>query len=84
MAMNLKCIRDSYTSGERIATMIIMALLGVGLGGGVQVGYASLVDLNTGRVLWFNQLVRVSGDLREPAKAVETLEALLANFPPAK
>ena len=33
-----------------------MALLGVGLAGGSQTGYASLVDLRTGRVVWFNNL----------------------------
>ncbi len=77
-------IRDSYTSGERAAAMVFMALLGVGLGGGVQVGNASLVDLNTGQVLWFNRLMRASGDLREPAKAAETLDALLENFPATK
>jgi hypothetical protein len=49
--------------------------------GGEQVGYASLVDLNTGRVVWFNQLNRMSGDLRNPAPAVETVEALLKDFP---
>lgn len=77
-------IRDSYTSSERAAAMVFMALLGVGLGGGVQMGNASLVDLNTGRILWFNRLVRASGDLREAGKAAETLDALLENFPAAK
>ena len=77
-------LRDYYASGERIATIIFMALLTGGrtvMSGGVQVGYASLVDLKTGQVLWFNRLARLSGDLREPAKAAETLEALLENFP---
>jgi hypothetical protein len=64
--------------------MIGLALLGVGIGGGMQIGYASLVDLNSGRVVWFNQLVRPSGDLREPEKAAETLNALLGQFPVAK
>lgn len=77
-------IRDSYTSSERAAAMVFMALLGVGIGGGVQVGHASLVDLNTGQVLWFNRLMRASGDLREAGKAAETLDALLENFPAAK
>jgi hypothetical protein len=77
-------IRDSYASGERIATMIVFALLGVGLGGGAQVGYASLVDLDTGQVLWFNRLLRATGDLREADKAAETVEALLADFPGTK
>jgi hypothetical protein len=77
-------IRDSYASGERVVTMIALALLGVGVPGGVQVGYASLVDLDSGRVLWFNRLQRGYGDLREREKAMETLEALLADFPSAK
>lgn len=74
-------IRDSYASGERVATMIVLALLGVGVPGGSQIGYASLVDLNTGRIVWFNRLVRASGDLREAPKAVETLNTLLDTFP---
>jgi hypothetical protein len=74
-------IRDSYASGERVAAMIVLAMIGVGVGGGVQVGYASLVDLNTGQVVWFNQLLRATGDLREADKAVETLKALLDKFP---
>jgi hypothetical protein len=76
-------VRDSYASAERIAAMAVMALLGVGLTGGVQVGYASLVDLQTGQVLWFNQLVRASGDLREADKAAETVVVLLRGFPGA-
>lgn len=77
-------VRDSYTSGERAAAIALAAVLGVGLGGGFQQGYASLIDLETGRVLWFNRLARASGDLREPAKAAETVDALLAGFPGAK
>src|SRR6266850_3352748 len=76
-------VRDSYASAERQAAMIALAFVGVGLGGGVQVGYASLVDLNTGRVLWFNPLLRGRGDLREADKAAETVEALLEQFPVA-
>lgn len=77
-------VRDSYTSGERVAAMIALALVGVGVGGGVQTGYASLVELETGRVLWFNRLARGSGDLREADKAAETIDALLAGFPAPK
>ncbi len=77
-------VRDSYASSERVAAMIVMAAFGIGLVGGSQVGYASLVDLNTGQVLWFNRLLRASGDLREADKAGETLEALLSGFPVGK
>lgn len=77
-------IRDSYASSERKATMFLFALAGVGVVGGSQIGYASLVDLNTGRVLWFNRLARVSGDLRKEEAARETLDALLEDFPVTK
>ena len=50
----------------------------------MQTGYASLVDLKTGRVLWFNRLQRGSGDLREAEKAAETVDALLNEFPITK
>lgn len=74
-------VRDSYASSERKLAMLALAALGALSLGGEQVGYASLVDLNTGRVVWFNALSRMSGDLREPKPAVETVEALLEGFP---
>jgi hypothetical protein len=74
-------VRDSYASSGRVATMIVAAMLGVGIEGGVQVGFASLVDLNTGEVVWFNRLVRGGGDLRTAPAAQETVSQLLANFP---
>lgn len=80
-------VRDSYTSSERAATIIVLAILTRGNtvgGGGMQTGYASLVDLNSGRVLWFNRLIRGTGDLREADKAAETVDALLDQFPVGK
>jgi hypothetical protein len=74
-------IRDTYASGERKATMVALALLGAISTGGEQIGYASLVDLNTGRVVWFNDLRRMTGDLREENSANETVDALLKGFP---
>ncbi len=77
-------VRDSYASAERVAAMVALAIFGIGVPGGFQVGYASLVDLSTGQVLWFNRLVRGSGDLREAEPAIETLNSLLDRFPTAK
>lgn len=74
-------IRDSYASPERKAAIVAMAFLGAVNFGGEQVGYASLVDLATGRVVWFNELYRLVGDLREPAGVEETLDTLLKGFP---
>lgn len=77
-------MRDSYASAERKATMVLMAMLGVGITAGSQIGYASLVDLETGQVLWFNRLARGTGDLREAGAASESVHALLTGFPKAR
>lgn len=77
-------MRDSYASKERKATMVALALLGGISTGGEQEGYASLVDLNTGRVVWFNRVDRMWGDLRSLRGAEETVDALLKDFPELK
>ena len=74
-------VRDSYSSDARKAAMIVAALFGVGIPGGYQLGFASLVDLRTGEVVWFNRLIRSTGDLRTEPAARETVAQLLANFP---
>jgi len=74
-------LRDSYATMERKATMVVAALFKVNLGGGAQVGYASLVDLRSGRVVWFNRLSRQWGDLRDRASAEGTMDVLLEDFP---
>jgi hypothetical protein len=74
-------MRDSYASAGRKAAMVVLALAGIGLGGGVQVGYATLVDLHTGQVVWFNQNVSGFGDLREPEPARASVASLLNGFP---
>ena len=76
-------MRDSYASAGRKAVMVAMALLRVGIAGGTQVGYASLVDLETGQVLWFNQVSRWRGDLRESKAAADSMDVLLEGFPVA-
>ena len=74
-------IRDSYASAGRVAMILVEAMLGVGMPGGAQVGFASLVDLNTGDVVWFNRLARPGGDLRTAEAAQETMKVLLTGLP---
>ena len=74
-------LRDSYVTKGRVAMMFVAAALGYSMPGGTQVGFASLVDLNTGQVVWFNRLLRGTGDLRNREDAVESVTALLADFP---
>lgn len=75
-------IRDSYTGSGRVALRVIGALLlGGDIGGGQQVGLASLVDLRTGQIIWFNLLQAETGDLRDAAGAHETVARLLKDIP---
>jgi len=80
-------VRDSYASGGRTALrvfgFIAGAAMGTGLdiGGGQQHGIATLVDLRTGKVVWFNQLARQSGDLRERDEAKKSVDRLLDGLP---
>lgn len=74
-------VRDSYTSAGRVAMQIFAAAFGVGLQGGTQVGFASLVDLQTGNVVWFNVLQDSGGDLRSEKGAATTIANLLEDMP---
>ena len=72
-------VRDSYASAGRVGMIMVAALLGVGVPGGAQVGFASLVDLKTGDIVWFNRLARGHGDLRTPEAAAETVQVLVSD-----
>jgi hypothetical protein len=72
-------VRDSYATAGRVAAIVVGALIGVGVPGGSQVGFASLVDLETGDIVWFNRLARAHGDLRTPDAAAETVKALVSD-----
>ncbi len=74
-------IRDSYASGGRKALIVGAALLGVTVQGGAQRGFVSLVDLNTGDIVWFNRIARGHGDLRSEKPATETVTYLLKGCP---
>lgn len=80
-------IRDSYSSGGRNALRIFAMLAGAAMGsyldigGGVQIGVATLVDLKTGQVVWFNLMANQSGDLRDEKGSKSTVDQLLKGFP---
>ena len=74
-------VRDSYASDGRKLVMVAGAALHIGMLGGIQSGFASLVDLRTGDVVWFNQMARAAGDLRTADAAAESVNVLLTDFP---
>ena len=74
-------VRDSYSSAGRKAVMLLGAIVGIGISGGIQVAYVSVVDLRTGNVVWFNRLVSQYGDLRNDKDATTFTTALLKGNP---
>jgi len=78
-------MRDSYSSGGRAAlvavTSIFSPVTGSRASGGEQLGFASLVDLESGDVVWCNLLYRQAGDLRTAEKARTAVQYLLDGFP---
>ena len=75
--------RGRYASGARMATAVAVAIIaGVPMETGRQEVFASLVDLRTGDVLWFNVAQSVdSHDIRKPKGADTMFSALLKDIP---
>ena len=81
-------VRDSYSTAARRAEQVLGVLAGAVTGiaiipaGGVQIGFASLVDLRTGNIVWFNRILNAnSGDLRTERPARQTVDALIKDMP---
>jgi hypothetical protein len=75
-------VRDSHSSAGRVAASVVTTLLfWTPLAGGQQAGFASLVDLDTGNIVWFNRLQRGTGDLRTLDAARGSVSALMTGFP---
>ena len=74
-------LRDSYASTGRKVAFVVAAAFGIGIPLGQQIGFASLIDLDTGEIAWFNRLDRGVGDLRTDEAATKSVEILLSNFP---
>ena len=78
--------RDNFASASRKA-MQVAGLLGCVVGfcaivsGGQHIGYASLVELSTGNVVWFDVLRGSKGDVREKGGAQAMVDAIMASMP---
>lgn len=72
----------TYASAGRVAVMIGLAALGVGIPLGGQGAYASLVDLRTGNVIWFNTVLAAPNqDMRDPEGAESLVRSLMQGAP---
>jgi hypothetical protein len=75
-------VKGSYSSGGRAAMMVGMAMLGAAIPMGGQTIQASLVDLKSGQVVWYNFMVVPAGtDIREAEGAAAAVNSLTANLP---
>jgi hypothetical protein len=73
---------DSYgTAGRKVAQVLMAGLFGAYVPAGVHIGYAGLVDLSTGEIVWFNTDFAMGGDVREEDGAVKRVGQLLRGFP---
>ncbi|HET7709373.1 MAG TPA: hypothetical protein VFK50_07565 [Sphingomicrobium sp.] len=88
---------DNIVSSGRVALQVLgiagclVGFCAPNIGGGGQFAYASLVDLRTGEVVWFNVLQTGSqiagikfGDMRTPDGAAQMVERLLGRMKPGK
>ncbi|MBA3578115.1 MAG: hypothetical protein H0W39_11000 [Sphingomonas sp.] len=88
---------DSFASRGRVALQVLgiagcfVGFCAPNIGGGSQLAYASLVDLRTGEVVWFNvlragtQIAGVNlGDIRTQEGAAQMVERLLGRMKPGR
>jgi hypothetical protein len=88
---------DSFASGGRVALQVLgiagcfIGFCAPNIGGAGQFAYASLVDLRTGEVVWFNVLQAGSqiagikmGDIRSPEGSAQLVDRLLGRMKPGR
>ena len=86
---------DNIVSGGRVALQVLgiagcfVGFCAPNIGGGGQFAYASLVDLKTGEVVWFNvvqtgsQIAGIKmGDIRSPEGSAQLVERLVGRMKP--
>jgi hypothetical protein len=74
--------RGNYASSGRVATMVVMAAFGVSVPLGNQQIFTSLVELKTGRIIWFNVgLAGPHADMRTPEGATILVKEMMKGAP---
>ena len=74
--------RDEYGStGRKLLQAVALLGAGISVSSGVHKGYAGLVDLRTGDLLWLNADGAMGGDVREVEGSQKRVRQLLEEFP---
>jgi len=73
---------DHYGStGRKLLQVFAAGVAGIGVSAGVHKGYAGLIDLKTGDLVWLNADLAMGGDVRTPEGAAKRVSQLLEGFP---
>ena len=72
---------DAYGSTGRKVLQVFAAMARVPVVVGVHKGYAGLVDLKTGDLVWLNADMQMGGDVRTAEGAEKRMAQLLSDFP---
>ena len=72
---------DAYGSTGRKVLQVVALLGGVAVTSGEHLGYAGLVNLKTGELVWLNADRQMGGDVRTPEGAAKRVRQLLEGFP---
>ena len=74
--------KDAYGStGRKILQAVALLGPGIAVKSGEHLGYAGLVDLRTGDLLWLNADGAMGGDVREAEGSQKRVRQLLEEFP---
>jgi len=73
--------KDAFGSTGRKVLQVFAAMGGVSVVSGEHKGFAGLIDLRTGDLLWLNADVQMGGDVREIDGAQKRVTQLLEGFP---
>ncbi|HWA23996.1 MAG TPA: hypothetical protein VG735_16515 [Caulobacterales bacterium] len=71
----------TYSTAGRAMMQIFAAAAGVGIAGGGQSVFVSLVELKTGRVMWTNAVLAGPNDMRKPEGADLLAKSLFKDAP---
>ncbi|MBS0503257.1 MAG: hypothetical protein JSS55_05525 [Proteobacteria bacterium] len=73
---------DAFGStGRKLLQLFAAGAVGVGVTSGEHIGYAGLIDLKTGDLVWINADYKMGGDVREADGAAKRARQLLEDFP---
>ncbi len=73
--------RDAYGATGRKMLQVVAMVGGIAVKSGEHVGYAGLVDLRTGDLLWLNADAEMGGDVRDVDGSKKRAWQLLEDFP---